>query len=264
MSRGGAAMPYAAALTSGVRRGISSPADVLVRVGFYAIVLVVTGALWRAALDANGGELAGYDKTALIWYIAAAQAAHIGPRTRTIEEVGDEIGSGTVAVQMLRPVSVVGLRMSSELGEALVRVLAAAILAVPLLLLTVGAPHSTAAAVVALPAALLGGTVSIAAQHAFGGIAFWLRDARSTWFLWSKLVFLAGGLLLPLELLPAGFADVARVLPWAAMAYVPGRIASGDLDPWLIAGQLAWLAVSLVLAVGVFALGERRLQVVGG
>ena len=117
---------------------------------------------------------------------------------------------------------------------------------------------------VALPAALLGCTVSIAAQHAFGGIAFWLLDARSTWFLWSKLVFLAGGLLLPLELLPAGFADVARVLPWAAMAYVPGRIASGDLDPWLIAGQLAWLAVSLVLAVGVFALGERRLQVVGG
>ena len=61
-------------------------------------------------------------RRALIWYIAAAQAAHIGPRTRTIEEVGDEIGSGTVAVQMLRPVSVVGLRMSSELGEALVRV----------------------------------------------------------------------------------------------------------------------------------------------
>jgi ABC-2 type transport system permease protein len=264
MSRGGGAMPYAAAFTSGVRRGISSPADVLVRIGFYLIVLVVTGSLWHAALDANGGELAGYDAVAMIWYIAAAQAAHIGPRTRTIEEVGDEIGSGTVAVQMLRPVSVVGLRMSSELGEAVVRVAAAAVVAVPFLVLTVGAPHSTIAAIVALPAALLGCTLSIAAQHAFGGIAFWLLDARSTWFLWSKLVFIAGGLLLPLELLPTGFADVVRVLPWAAMAYVPGRIASGHLDGWLIASQVGWLAISLVLAVGVFAFGERRLQVVGG
>jgi ABC-2 type transport system permease protein len=264
VSRSGAAVPYAAAFSSGVRRGLSSPADVLVRVGFYAIVLLVTGALWRAALHANGGELAGYDEAAMLWYIAAAQAAHLGPRTRTIEEVGDEIGSGTVAVQMLRPVNVVGLRISSELGEALVRVAAAAVVAVPFLMLTVGAPHSTAAALVALPAALLGCTVSVAAQHAFGGIAFWLLDARATWFLWSKLVFIAGGLLLPLELLPAGFADVARVLPWAAMAYVPGRIASGDLDLWLIASQVGWLAVSLVLAVSVFAFGERRLQVVGG
>jgi ABC-2 type transport system permease protein len=265
MSRGGvAAMPYAAAFESGFRGGLSSPADVLVRVGFYGIILVVTGSLWRAALDANGGELVGYDQAALIWYIAAAQAAHLGPRTRTIEEVGDEIGSGAVAVQMLRPVNVVGLRMASELGEALVRVAAAALLAVPFLVLTVGAPHSTAAALVALPSALLGCTVSVAAQHAFGGIAFWLLDARSTWFLWSKLVFIAGGLLLPLELLPAGFGDVARALPWAAMAYVPGRIASGHLEPWLILGQVGWLAASLVLAVVVFSFGERRLQVVGG
>ena len=70
--------------------------------------------------------------------------------------------------------------------------------------------------------------------------------------------------ILPLELLPPGVGDVARLLPWAAMAYVPGRIASGHLDPWLIASQVAWLGVSLALAVGVFALGERRLQVVGG
>ncbi len=264
MSRGVAAMPYAAAFSSGFRRALSSRAEVLVRIGFYALVLVVTGSLWRAALDANEGELAGYDEVALLWYIAAAQGAHLGPRTRTIEEVGDEIGSGTVAVQMLRPVSVVGLRMASELGEAVVRVAAAGVVAVPLLGLTVGAPHSIAAALVAVPAALLGCAVSVAAQHAFGGIAFWLLDARSTWFLWSKLVFLAGGLLLPLELLPAGIGDVARVLPWAAMAYVPGRIAAGHLEVWLIATQVAWLGISVALAVGVFALGERRLQVVGG
>jgi hypothetical protein len=48
------------------------------------------------------------------------------------------------------------------------------------------------------------------------------------------------------------------------MAYVPGRIASGHLDWWLIGSQVGWLAISLVLAIGVFSFGERRLQVVGG
>jgi ABC-2 type transport system permease protein len=259
-----ALVPYGVAFTRGVLRALSHPADLAVRVGFYLVILVVTGSLWRAALAANGGELAGYDKVGLLWYIAAAQAAQLGPRPRTIEEVGDEIGAGTVAVQMLRPVSVVGLRISSELGEAVLRVGAAALVAAVGLALTVGPPHSAAGALLALPAALLGCTLSVVAQHACGGIAFWLLDARATWFLWSKLVFLLGGLLIPLELLPAGIGDVARVLPWASMTYVPGRLASGDVDPLLILGQLAWLAVASVAAVGVFALGERRLQVVGG
>jgi ABC-2 type transport system permease protein len=260
----GGLTPYGVAFTRGVLRAVSRPGDLAVRVGFYLVILVVTGSLWTAALDANGGELGGYDRVGLLWYIALAQAAQLGPRPRTIEEVGDEIGSGTVAVQMLRPVSVVGLRIASELGEALLRVVVAIVVATVGLFLTVGAPHSTPAALLALPAALLGCTLSVTAQHAMGGIAFWLLDARATWFLWSKLVFLLGGLLIPLELLPPGVANVAKVLPWAAMTYVPGRLASGDLDPLLIAVQLAWLAVAGVLAAGVFALGERRLQVVGG
>jgi viologen exporter family transport system permease protein len=256
--------PYGVAFTRGVLRAVSRPGDLAVRVGFYLIILIVTASLWRAALDANDGNLAGYDRVGLLWYIAAAQAAQLGPRPRTIEEVGDEIGAGTVAVQMLRPVSVVGLRIAAELGEAVLRVLIAALVASVGLFLTVGAPHSAASAALALPAALLGCTLSVTAQHACGGIAFWLLDARATWFLWSKLVFLLGGLLIPLELLPAGLGDVAKVLPWASMTYVSGRLASGDLDPLLVVGQLVWLVVAGALAAGVFALGERRLQVVGG
>jgi viologen exporter family transport system permease protein len=260
----GGLTPYGVAFTRGVLRALSRPGDLAVRVGFYLIILIVTSALWRAALDANHGELAGYDRVALFWYVAAAQAAQLGPRPRTIEEVGDEIGAGTVAVQMLRPVSVVGLRIASELGEAMLRVVVAFVIAAAGMLVTVGAPHSTAGALLSLPAALLGCTLSVTAQHACGGIAFWLLDARATWFLWSKLVFLLGGLLIPLELLPDGIGNVAKVLPWASMTWVPGRLASGDLDPLLIGLQLAWLLIAVVRAAGVFALGERRLQVVGG
>ena len=49
-----------------------------------------------------------------------------------------------------------------------------------------------------------------------------------------------------------------------AMAYAPARLASGHVEPELLLVQLAWLVGLSVLAVGVFARGERRLQVVGG
>ena len=59
-------------------------------------------------------------------------------------------------------------------------------------------------------------------------------------------------------------ADIARVLPFAAMAYAPARLASGHVEPELLALQAGWLVVLLGCAVGVFAAGERRLEVVGG
>lgn len=256
--------PYWSGFVCGFRRAMASPGDLAVRVGFFGIILVVMSALWKAALAANGGELHGYDYKALLWYIFAAQTATIGVRPRTIEEVGNEIGSGAVAVSMLRPVSVVGLRLSIEVGEAIGRLLGAIVFGAVLTYLFAGAPPSDAAIALAIPAVLLACTCNIVSQHAFGGIAFWLRDAKSTWFVYQKLVFLPGGMLLPLEMLPHWLEVPSKLLPFAAMAYVPGRIASGHPDPLLMASQIGWLLVLLYTAVRVFGAGQRRLELVGG
>jgi ABC-2 type transport system permease protein len=111
---------------------------------------------------------------------------------------------------------------------------------------------------------VLGAAANIASQHAFGGVAFWLLDAKSTWFFYQKLVFLPGGMLIPLELLPPALEAISKLLPFAVMAYVPGRIASGHADPWLLVWQAAWLAALVMAALTVFAAGERRLEVTGG
>jgi ABC-2 type transport system permease protein len=249
-------IPYVAGFVTGLRRGVGARGELLVRLLFFGVILVVMHALWSAAVEGRGGSLAGYDARGLAWYILGAQAAVLGPRPRTIEDVGLEIGSGEVAIAMLRPVSVVTLRMSFEWGEAVVRVVAACALGVPETWLLAGRPPNLAVLAVLVPAAALGALVSIVAQHAFAAAAFWLDDAKGTWFLYQKLIFLLGGLLLPLEVLPSGVSAVARLLPFATMAYLPGRIASGHLSPSLLAGALAWLVA--------FALGERRLQAVGG
>lgn len=130
--------------------------------------------------------------------------------------------------------------------------------------LTAGAAPSWPAFVLALPAIFLGVLINVVAQHAFAAIAFWIRDARTTWFLYQKLVFIFGGMLLPLQVLPAALRTLAFALPFSAMAYVPARLASGHFEPWLLLVQLAWLGIVVVVARLVFSIGERRLQVVGG
>ena len=235
-----------------------------VAIGFYVIVVAVLAGLWRAAADANGGAIAGYSAVALTWYIATSEAATVSLNIRMISDIGDDIGSGAVAVELLRPVSVLWMRVVSEVGRALPRLATLMAAGAVLATITAGAPPRPEALLLAAPALVLAITCNIVAQHAFAAIAFWVRDAGSAWFLYSKLVFVLGGMLIPLQVLPSWLRTIAFALPFQAMAYVPARLASGHVEPWLLLEQLAWLAVLAAAAVAMFNAGERRLQVVGG
>jgi ABC-2 type transport system permease protein len=256
--------PYASAFASGARRVLGAPGELVVRLAFYVVILVVFIALWRAATAANDGSIAGYDFPAMMWYVVAAEGAVIATKPRMIEDIGNDIGTGAVTVDMLRPVSVAGFRLAVEFGEAIVRLLCALAIGGSFVAWQVGPPPTSGGVALALPAAVLGVAINLAAQHAFAGAAFWLEDAKGSWFLYQKLIFLLGGMLLPLELLPDWLASVARFLPFWTMSYVPARFMAGHIEPALVGVQAAWLGATVVAALGVFRVGERRLQVVGG
>ena len=255
---------YVAAFVSGMRRSLAARPELGVRMLFYVVILVVFSSLWRASVAAAGGRIAGYDYPAMLWDVAGAEGAVVATKPRLIEEVGSDIATGSIATEMLRPVAVVGFRLAAELGEAVARLACAAVIGAVLVSLFVGAPPSAPGALLALVAAVLAIACNLSAQHAFAGAAFWIEDAKASWFLYQKLVFLLGGMLLPLELLPHGLATVARLLPFWTTAYVPARLLSGHVEPALLLVQAGWLCALLAAAAGVFRLGERRFQVTGG
>jgi len=245
------------------RRLLASRDGLVVSVLFYLIVSAVLSALWRAAAGEHG-DVAGYSAAALTWYVVTAEAATCAINVRLIEQVGDDITSGAVAVEMLRPLPVVSVRLAAELGRCTARLAVLLLPGATYAWLVVGAPPSTAGALLALPALVLAVAANLCLQYALAGSAFWLRDTRATWFLYQKLVFLLGGMLLPLQVLPGVLRDVAMGLPFLAMAYAPARLAAGHVEPWLLLVQAGWLVVLVVGAAAVFAAGQRRLQVVGG
>lgn len=252
------------AVTLSAQRVATDRGALAVTAGFHLLVAGVLAALWRAAAAAQQGSVAGYDARALTWYVIASEAAIVALNIRLIEEIGDDIGSGAVAVEMLRPVGTLELRLATQLGQALPRLAACLVSGTLLGLVAVGPPPSPAGAALAVPALVLAIACNLAAQHAFAALAFWVRDAKSTWYLYQKLVFIAGGMLIPLEALPEWLQAVVEWLPFVAMAYVPARLLSGAVEPHLLAVQLAWLVVLTALAAAAFRAGERRLQVVGG
>jgi ABC-2 type transport system permease protein len=250
------------AADTAVRRVTAERGGLAVAVCFYLIVVAVLAGLWRIA--AGTGEIAGYSAVALTWYIATSEAATVSLNIRMIDDIGTDIGSGAVAVELLRPSSVLGIRVAAEVGRAIPRLVVIMATGAVLAGVTAGGPPRWSAVALAVPSLVLAVTCNIVMQHAFAASAFWLRNAGSAWYLYQKLVFVLGGMLIPLEALPGWLQSAAAALPFRAMAYAPARLASGHVEPVLLVEQLGWLVALTVFATVLFRAGEARLQVVGG
>lgn len=255
---------YAAGAVAGFRRIVASPGEMIGRVCFYGVIVGVLASLWRAAAETNGGAIVGYDAAAITWYIVFSEAAVNGTKFRMIEHIGTEIGSGAFEVEMLRPVRAVTFRIAGELGDAVVRLGAMVLAGTAFGTWIAGPPPDAGAFSLALAAGILAIACNIAAQHAFAAMAFWQHEAKGAWFLYQKLVFILGGMLLPLQIFPAWLEAAAWASPFWTMSYAPARLAAGFFEPALLLGQIAWLAVLYGAALAAFAAGERHLQRGGG
>jgi ABC-2 type transport system permease protein len=250
--------------TTSIQRSLSQRSGLAFSGFLYLIVVGVLSGLWRNGVSARGGLLAGYTASSLTWYLAASEAVTISLNSRLIADIGSHIVSGEIATEMLRPVPVLRQRVVAEFGRILPRLLLCSILGITLCLLTVGAPRQWASIVLAVPSLILAVACNIVAQHAFAALAFWLRETGATWFLYQKFVFMLGGMLLPMQVLPKLLRKAASFTPFPSMAYAPARLVSGHFEPRLIAVQIGWLIALYLLALFAFAKGEARFQVVGG
>lgn len=248
----------AAARESG-RRQVSSPSALFTVVVFYLMVGTVLSRLWVAAAESGGGEVVGYTAAALVWYIYTTEAAVNAIPFRLIEDIGNDITGGRIETELLVPAPVLAVRLAGELGAALVRLGVVTATAAVVATALAGPPPSLTAAALGVPSLILALAGNLAAHHLFASAAFWLGETRSAWFLYQKLVFVVGGMLLPLEILPPAVELGAKVLPFAAFAYAPGRLMSGHAEAWWLAVQAGWLVVLTVGATLAFRAGERHL-----
>jgi ABC-2 type transport system permease protein len=249
---------------SSIQRSLSQRGALFLAGFLYIIVVGVLAGLWRAAATFKGGAILGYSAVQLTWYIAGSEAVTIAMNSRLIADIGDDIVSGSIAVELLRPVSVLRQRVATEVGRVIPRLGMCIMLGITLSLIAVGRPPKWIAVLVAIPSMLLAVCCNIVAQHAFACLAFWVRETGATWFLYQKFVFMLGGMLLPLQFLPKVLRTIAQFTPFPSMAYAPARIFSGHIELHLILWQCVWLVALCALAILAFRKGEKHLQVVGG
>ena len=116
----------------------------------------------------------------------------------------------------------------------------------------------------ALAAAIL---LSFLIGSLFAMLAFWTTRSFSFWQIWSSLLFLLGGQVAPVAVLPGFVRDLAIALPARYALGFPVEVVLGRLDAGeLVMGfaiQAGWIAIAAVAFAAVWRSGIKRYSAVG-
>lgn len=188
-------------------------------------------------------------------------------------EILESISSGSVACELLRPISLYNMWFIKSLATRAARTVlrCAPILAVSIFLpapFGLSAPHSPLAFVLFLFSAVLGAFITCAFAMLIYSASFYTIDTLGLRILFMALAdFLAGGVI-PLPLFPNGIRQVAEFSPFGGAQNLALRIYTGNVqgsELWLMLGvQLSWVIIIIVLGSCFMRRAVRKTVIQGG
>jgi ABC-2 type transport system permease protein len=265
-------MLHVAVATRAFRRYSTYTAATLAGIFTNSVFGVIYSFAYLALWDQNPNA-GGYDATDAVTYVWLGQALLMTVALwggGTTDDLAERIRTGDVAIDLYRPVGLLGWYLAGDLGRAtyhlLTRGLAPTLIGA--LLFDIRMPAGPVAALAFLASLSLAVTVSFALRFLVASTAFWLLDASGARVLSGALAMFFSGMVLPLVLFPGWLGTLARTLPWSAMVQVPNDIWLGQYpgaDLALALGfQLAWALALLGCCALVMRAATRKVVLQGG
>jgi ABC-2 type transport system permease protein len=246
---------------------LAYPAELLVRSGMILLFMWIFFQLWRVVFAASGSaSINGLTLHDTIWYLLLAETLELG-RPRLARVISEQVKDGSIAYLLNKPYDFLLYQLSSGLGESLPRMGMLFLLGGALVWAMAGPPPNLVnwpLALVALAGAWL---LHFCVNALIGLAAFVAEEVAPFEWIYQKLVFILGGMLIPLDFYPAWLQTVAKSLPFAYMMYGPARLfvqPSMQIFVQIIAGQMLWLIILGGLLALAFSRGMRRLAINGG
>jgi ABC-2 type transport system permease protein len=223
--------------------------DLTGRVAFFAVILGVFSSLWRAAAEA--GLPMGADPKQLLWYLAITEWITLSTPPIHVD-IQETIRRGDVIYRLGRPASFVLGEVAAGLGLLAVRLPVLGLAAVGCAAWFSGWVPPLSAFALVVPFGIAAAVLLTALHVWIGLLAFWVQDVSPVYWLWQKLLFVLGGLMLPLHLYPALVQRLAALTPFSVLLAAPASFVLGV--PAMARGTLI---LRLLFWCGAIALGMR-------
>lgn len=235
---------------------------------FGVIISFTYIAVWKQNPSAGGYDVV--DAVTYCWLGQAMIMTVVVWGGGATDDLADRIRTGDVAIDLYRPVSLLGWWLASDLGRAAFHLLTRGVAPtlVGAALFDLRFPSSAGTWLLFAASVPLAVVVSFGIRMLVTASAFWLLDDSGVKNLQAVFAMFLSGLVVPLVLFPGWTRDVAMALPWSAYLQIPADIWLGRRNGWDAAAgiglQILWACVLLAVCSGVLSLARRKVVVQGG
>nr|WP_221468935.1 ABC-2 family transporter protein [Cohnella thailandensis] len=235
----------------------------------YAINIGAYYFMWRA-IYGDAETLGGFTAAQMTTYIAVSWMARAFYFNNLDREISNEIRDGSVAVQMMRPISYLLVKMMQGFGEGIFRMLMLMVpgMIVAVLLFPVSLPTDPMRWVVFFVMLWFSFLINSQLNLLTGLFAFFVENNEGLMRMKRVLIDLLSGVLLPITFFPGWAKTLLEWLPFQAITYLPSSVFTGRLngeEVWnALYVQIAWFLVLIVPILLMWRSARKRLFVQGG
>jgi len=241
--------------------------DFLVRTVFLVVILYIFMQLWSATYAGEGeAAIAGYTFSDMVWYLIVTEAITLAlPSLSAMVE--QDVKSGDVAYRLTKPMHYVGYYFAWYNADVCLKLGINLIVGGALGLFVFGVPDF-GYGWLAFPVVAVGAiAVNFLLNMIVALCAFWVEETTGLEFVYKKLLFTVGGMLMPLGMFPGWLQEICRWLPFQAVLYFPAHtVTSFDASKLLgmLAVQWGWIFALGVVVAWMYGRGVKKLHVNGG
>ncbi len=190
---------------------------------FMVLILYVFVQLWRTTYSVVGtDQIAGLTLADTVWYLVMTETIMLS-KIRFAGKVAEEVRDGSLAYTVSRPYSYLLYHFFHGIGDTLLRMVINFLAGGILVTLLVGPLPPTN-----LPAVFVTVMFAIILDFCFNGLiglmAFFTEDVDSWSLIYQKILFILGGMMIPLDFMPAWLRDISLALPFNYTTYAPARL----------------------------------------
>jgi viologen exporter family transport system permease protein len=235
----------------------------------YIINVAVYYFIWSAVFG-PGQEIAGYNLPQMLTYVSVGWILRSFYWNTIDQEMAYEVIEGKIAMDLIKPVSVLWMWFSRAMGESAFRLVLLTIPSAIVIraLFPVQRPASALHFVLFLAAALGSFCLMAAINFMIGTCGIPLRSILALIRAKYWLIELLSGLLIPMTFFPNSVRRVLDLLPFEHIAYSPLQIYLGKYDirhSLLVLGeQWLWVIVLLMLAHLWWERAVQKITIQGG
>ena len=182
----------------------------------------------------------------------------------------DRIHNGSIATELLLPVSFHGRMLADNLGHALFQMVFHFVpaMAVSVLFIGIAAPAGPLMLLLFFLSALLGYGILWTISFATQTLSFWLINIWSVTTIKNVSIDVLSGSMIPLWFMPDWMRGVIRFTPFSSIYFTPVQIYLGQLSlSEILCGfliQVFWIVFIFSVGMFLWKKGQKKLVVQGG